>query len=322
MASRIKHVVPVGQPLVLITQVQRSGGTLLMRLFDGHPNCHAIGHELGALLPSALPIPRDPEHAWRTLTDRSLGVRFAKGVRQAHKKLGGDASEQPFELPPLLHRALFEDCLARNDPGSDREVMNCYLAAYFNSWLGYKGFNGVKLWVTGFEPGAIAKPKRVRCFRELYPDGRIISVVREPSSWYASARRWGIRWEHPDLAIDDWRRPVLAAIREKEDNPDLVALVPFERLVADTEEVMRALAIFLGIEFTQDLVAPTFNGVVMKANSSFPVPGAGVIGDPLRRRESLAVDEIEAFDAQLSELHARALELCIKVDEVAEGAQA
>ena len=30
-------LVPVREPLVLISQVQRSGGTLLSQLFDGHP---------------------------------------------------------------------------------------------------------------------------------------------------------------------------------------------------------------------------------------------------------------------------------------------
>ena len=37
---------PVNQPLLLISQVQRSGGTLLSQLFDGHPQVHAHPHEL------------------------------------------------------------------------------------------------------------------------------------------------------------------------------------------------------------------------------------------------------------------------------------
>jgi hypothetical protein len=316
--SRFEHIVTVDQPFVLITQVQRSGGTLLMRLFDGHPQCHAIGHELGALLPSALPLPRDCEQAWLTLTDPSLGARFAKGVRQAHGKLGGDASVLPFELPPLLHRALFERCFQRRELHGDRDVMNAYLTAYFNAWLGYQGLERAKQWITGFEPAAIAKPNRLSSFRELYPDGRIISVIREPSSWYASASRWGMRWTHPEVAIDEWRRSVLAATRTKETWPDVVALVPFERLVGDTEATMRALAAFLDIEFTQELVVPSFNGAPTKANSSFPVESAGVIDDPLRRRESLRPEHVELIEAELSELHARALELCIAGDVVRE----
>src|SRR5204863_7219947 len=40
LQQRRENVVEVDQPLALISQAQRSGGTLLVRLFDGHPQCH------------------------------------------------------------------------------------------------------------------------------------------------------------------------------------------------------------------------------------------------------------------------------------------
>jgi hypothetical protein len=43
---RTDHVVQVREPMVLVSQIQRSGGTLLSRLFDGHPQCHAHPYEL------------------------------------------------------------------------------------------------------------------------------------------------------------------------------------------------------------------------------------------------------------------------------------
>jgi len=43
---RTDHVVRVREPMVLVSQIQRSGGTLLSRLFDGHPECHAHPYEL------------------------------------------------------------------------------------------------------------------------------------------------------------------------------------------------------------------------------------------------------------------------------------
>ena len=41
-----KTVSPVTSPLVLISQIQRSGGSLLSQLFDGHPEVHPHPHEL------------------------------------------------------------------------------------------------------------------------------------------------------------------------------------------------------------------------------------------------------------------------------------
>ena len=41
-----EYISPVTSPIALISQVQRSGGSLLSQLFDGHPELHAHPHEL------------------------------------------------------------------------------------------------------------------------------------------------------------------------------------------------------------------------------------------------------------------------------------
>jgi hypothetical protein len=313
LALRVKRLVRVDQPLVLITQMPRSGGTLLMRLFDGHPECHAIPHELRRLLPSKLPLPRDPSRAWKRLADPLLAQWFGEGARQAKGSLNEDRSRHEFLLPPLLHRALFEHCIHEVEPKTDRAVLDCYLTSYFNAWLDYRGLRtaGERLWVTGFEPAAITDATRLRCFRELYPDGRLVSVVRDPASWLASAARRNPRYADRDLAMGLWQEAIEAALRVKEENPDSVAIVPFESLVGETEATMRAVADFLGIALTSDLVVPTFNGAPVKANSSFRVERAGLIDAPLTRREELPRETVEAVVRKLGSLHARALEVAL-----------
>ena len=44
--SWLEHIQPVTVPFALISQIQRSGGSMLNQLFDGHPNVHAHPHEL------------------------------------------------------------------------------------------------------------------------------------------------------------------------------------------------------------------------------------------------------------------------------------
>ena len=44
--ARLDHLVEVREPLVLVSQVQRSGSTLLGQLFDAHPECHAHPYEI------------------------------------------------------------------------------------------------------------------------------------------------------------------------------------------------------------------------------------------------------------------------------------
>ena len=47
--ARRRTLVWTDQPLVMITQMPRSGGTLLARLFDGHPACHVFPRELRSI---------------------------------------------------------------------------------------------------------------------------------------------------------------------------------------------------------------------------------------------------------------------------------
>jgi hypothetical protein len=44
--SGLKSATPITVPLALISQIQRSGGSLLSQLFDGHPEIYAHPDEL------------------------------------------------------------------------------------------------------------------------------------------------------------------------------------------------------------------------------------------------------------------------------------
>ena len=49
--------------------------------FDGHPECHAIPHELSTLLPTSLPLPREADRAWKVLQNPMLEAWFVGGLR-------------------------------------------------------------------------------------------------------------------------------------------------------------------------------------------------------------------------------------------------
>ncbi|MFN2638466.1 MAG: Obg family GTPase CgtA, partial [Gemmatimonadaceae bacterium] len=60
-----------------------------------------------------------------------------------------------------------------------------------------------------------------------------------------------------------------AMIEAKERYGDRVLLITFERLLKELEPTMERIASFLGIDFDPTLLEPTFNGLPIKANSSF-----------------------------------------------------
>ena len=102
------------QPLVLITQIQRSGGTLLSQLLDGHPQVCAHPHELHIGKPMKWDWPmldmRSPESWFSYLYEKRLESFYHNGYvkpgSNPHKK-----EVLPFNFDAELQRHVFLDLL-------------------------------------------------------------------------------------------------------------------------------------------------------------------------------------------------------------------
>jgi len=295
---RRESVVPVDQPLALISQAQRSGGTLLARLFDGHPQCHAHPHELhiGDRRPHIWPelaLDEEPEVWFANLREDHLSTLFHKGRRAIPLKAPGHKTKSrvPFILPPGLQRLIFLDEVARRSPiKSERAILDCYMTSLFNAWLDNQSLRGAeKRWVVAFSPRR-AWGERLEKFFQLYPEGRLISILRDPLSWYSSAQGRDPEAEVGPL-LEHWKRSAEEMVDAKRRYEERVCIVRFDELVLDTPATMRRLATFLEIDFVPELTAPTFNGYPVGANSSYEVVTTGVVTDPVSRYEQLLPDE-------------------------------
>jgi hypothetical protein len=312
MRQRAIQIVQVDQPLVLLTQIGRSGGTLLLRLLDGHPQCHVVPHELGRMVRGLQALADGRGDPWDELTPRQQQDRFERGFRQSGKRLHGDRSRQPFLLPPLFQRVLFERTVAKNGAGTPREVADAYFTAYFNSWLDNTNLRtGPKRWIVGFEPGL---PPR-EPLASVYPDGRVVSLVRDPWSWYASARRFNPkRYAGVEDALDRWAEATESALAWHEREPDRTVVVAFRDLLAEPEAALRALGTWLGIEQVPAMLEPTFNGLPISPNSSFRTAGAPVSTEPLERgRRELSAADTALIEARAWSLYERALQATLPV---------
>ena len=280
---RLDHAVPVREPLVLVSQVQRSGGTLLSRLFDGHPECHAHPYELK--------IGRGKQHTWPKLDpDRPESWFGALYEPEAGRHLVGGYSKPglretdldvfPFGFLPRLQKRLFDECVAEGRATDARGVLDAYFTSYFNAWLDNQNLHtGPKRVVTGFMPRTIIDEGSVDRFFAAYPDGYLVSLVRDPRSWFGSASRHRPMYEEVDGAIEVWRRSAEAARDARTRHGERVAVLTYEELVREPEATMSRLAELLGIEMSPVLLAPTFNGRPIRANSSDPVAGYGVLAE-------------------------------------------
>jgi len=321
VAQRTDHLVEVRQPLVLVSQIQRSGGTLLSQLLDGHPEIHAHPQELRTGYPKKYDWPpldpaTGPDEWFRLLYERPTARGFAEGYSKVVDLKVRESGEEtfPFVFPPLVQKAIFEHCAAAWRPTTPRGIFDCYMTSYFNAWLDNHNLYGPpKRWVSAFAARLNAHEDSVRTFFDTYPDGRLISIVRDPRSWFLSARRYlevnpspGRTHDYGDMAtaVGLWIDSSRAMLAARERYGDRFRLLTFEDLVSDTETVMRSLAEYLDISFHPSLLTPSFNGMPIKADSSFRVTGHGVSREPLSRfRELLSPEEISYIDERATPLY-------------------
>jgi hypothetical protein len=290
-----KHFEPVKAPMVLISQVQRSGGSLLSQLCDGHSQIAAI--------PDELRIGHPTEEDWPAL-DPALGAeenfhrlfegKTSRKVSRGYTKGGRDEIVHPFFLIPRVQYRLFKHLFETKRPENARGVLDLYFTSYFNAWLNYSATLKDKRLIVAFAPRMADSPETIAGFFRDYPDGWLIQILREPTAWYPSARNHRTT-RLTDKSAEDilhaWLASAQAMVRNAKTHGEKVIILRFEDLVRTTEQTMQHLAGMLGIGFEPALTSPSYLDRPMLANSSFSAPQSGVIAAPLDRKAMLSDEE-------------------------------
>jgi hypothetical protein len=310
----LEHVFPVTSPLALITQIRGSGGSFLNQLFDGHPELHTHPHELMIGYPE--------KHHWPRvdLNDRPenwFGILFedivSKYNQEGYVKGTEDKETFPFVFIPALQRKIFLDYMDSVQSITARDVFNGYLTSYFGAWLNNQNYNGQKKFITAFSPRLAMIKENMECFFEVYPDGRLISLVRNPETWFPLAStHWPGRYGDVGRAASQWNESAQAMLWNKERYGDCVCLIRFEDLVSKTEAVMRYLAEFLGIDFGDILLMPTFNKYPIEANMSFKTEDHGVADSLFSKERTLTGQEVDTIERMTSETYPLVLNEVVK----------
>jgi hypothetical protein len=324
---RLEHTVPVREPLVLVSQIQRSGGTLLSQLFDGHPEVHAHPSEIYIGHPKKWQWPpldlAHPETWFEILYEIPVDLHLRDGyVKQKESRLEPGHDVHPFVFLPRLQHAIFERCVAGRTIERERDVLDCYFTSYFNAWLDNQNlYTGPKRAVTGFTPRLATEPGNAERFFAAYPDGTLISIVRDPAAWYQSARTYRSYYEDLDEALAQWTSSTTAALDARERFGERVVVITYEELVLETEATMRRLADRIGISMSPVLLEPTFNGRLVRANSSESVQRYGVLPERTQAyRDALDAETIARIEERAGELHRRAGGVSVSASSALDGA--
>jgi hypothetical protein len=313
--ASLENIQPVTAPLALISQIQRSGGSLLSQLFDGHSQIYAHPYELKFGYPKKYYWPRmdlndRPERWFFLLFEDIVLEHMRKGFKKGHK-----AKEvHPFNFVPFLQQTIFLQYVSTAPTLSLRHIFDGYMTSYFNAWLNNSNLKGDhKKYVVAFTPRMSMFEENMENFYKIYPDGKLISIVRDPKNWFPSASRHR-RKDYGDIskALNQWKASVNAMIKNKERWEENVCIIRFEDLIAKTETVMQYLSNFLNIEFDDILLKPTFNRSLISANTSFELEKSKIIESTLNRYKSLRPEQLKTIDLMTSDLYQTILDKAVK----------
>jgi hypothetical protein len=312
----LEHTSPVTSPLALISQIEGSGGSLLNQLFDGHPELHVHPHELMIGYPERHVWPKidlddRPERWFETLFEDMVDEYNEEGYKRGRE----DKQTFPFVFISSLQREIFLNYLNSIQSITLRDVFDAYMTSYFGAWLSNQNYNGPKKAVTAFSSKLAMTEENMELFFEVYPEGRLISLVRDPEDWFAAVRKHRPkRYGDVSKAAHQWNEGVQAALRNKERYGDRVCFIKFKDVVSKTRAVMLYLAEFLGIAFQDILLVPTFNTLPLGINTSFQGEDRGEVNSPRSREEIGTTEELNTIERATSEMYLLVLSKVVRFE--------
>jgi hypothetical protein len=263
-------------PVIYISQLWRSGGTMLSQFFDSVPGVLAFPKELKFGVGKGEPMCLDewcerPPSEIRIKFTRVNGV-FGDAARGAYDKSSG--SSLPFRFDVRLFNYLFDRLWSEHPPRAGRDIAGIFFTAFFSAWLDRKPSLHPLRYISGFASFVAFYPGNVKRFFGYYPDGYLVQIIREPVSWYRSVkakpREASAASGHDvDDAIEMYRQQAGTLEINLREFPGRCILLDYDQLVAEPAWHMDRLCARFGLENSAIAATPTFNGLPIGANSSF-----------------------------------------------------
>jgi hypothetical protein len=265
-------------PVIYISQLWRSGGTMLSQLFDNVPGVLAFPKELKFGVGKTDPLCLDEMCAWPVDEVRKAFMRangaFGDALRGRYHKASGESL--PFQYDVGLFCYLFERLWKDNPPRCGRDLAGTFFTAFFSAWLDRRSSAEPARYVTGFASFTALQPGNVDRYFGYYPDGYLIQIIREPVAWYRSVKakprkRAGSpsRGRNIDEALEMYRRQGLSLADNLRRYPGRCILLDYDDLVSDPASHMAFLCAEFGLEYSEIASRATFNGFPIGANTSF-----------------------------------------------------
>lgn len=232
----------------------------------------------------------NPEVWFSSLYEKRLEKFYQKGYVKPGSNPFAAKEVHSFAFDPQIQQAAFHRAIEIEPPRSQRDVLNAYFTSFFAAWSDVS-VSPVAKFVTAFCPRVLMASGSVERFINDYPDGHIVSSVRDPRTWYASSSRHNKQYADVKAAIDLWKISTQGIVRLKQVKPDYIFVSTYEALVQDTEGTMAKAADFLSIDYTESMLMPTYASKPILPNSSYARNSYGVNTESTKTAAELSDDD-------------------------------
>ncbi|MGH7967634.1 MAG: sulfotransferase family protein [Limisphaerales bacterium] len=244
----------------------KSGTTLLLSLLDSHPQLIVLPEETAYLQERRDYAALDGYHAkLRRLLEQTNLRLLAHGrfepPREASSTDARDYTGFDFERFGSLANAFINQSWM-NDSLLLSELIRAYAIVLGSDW------RRCVRWVEK-TPG-----NEIFCgvLRELFPDSRLIQLVRDPRAVFASRKRRllheRVSYTKAHRLVRQWNQ-CARQIPRLLDCPNQFLVVRYEDLVSKPQSVLQQICRFAGLDFSPALLKPTRAGTDWHGNSSF-----------------------------------------------------
>lgn len=254
--------------LVMVSAGFEHGGNVTHRHLDGHPNMLVYPFEsqlgnrnfndfLASVERVQYRYPEFPEGLTaEELYEQIIDEEMKTFLR---KRNGSKFKDANLVLDENNRKSAFKKYLGE-PPYSRRKVIEAFFRSTFDAWENYYVKPKDDMFYVGYSPAiGIDADRIVRDF----PDVKIMHIVRNPFSAYRDTKRrpfpqslskYLITWNIYHSTVEMYAKMY----------PENVRIFRYEDLVADKEKFMREAVAFIGIEFSETMLYPSWNGQEIK----------------------------------------------------------
>jgi hypothetical protein len=250
--------------VMMVSAMYENGGNTTHRLFDGHPQLHvypfesqlgttAVSDYLSSFVPFRYRYPEfvmhgSPVDDYEAFYDEELKTLLRAPGRSKFASAG-------IEMDEAERKDAFVEFL-EGWPRTRANLVRAFFASTFAAWRNL-AVSGREIGYLGYSPViALDADKLLADFA----DGHVIHVVRNPWSAYADTKKRPF-----PISLDryawTWNHCQHTSLVFRDRYPDRFHIVRYEDVVADTSGTLGRLAAELGLEWSETLTYPSFNGV-------------------------------------------------------------